>query len=496
MEKNNQLPTEETNRILAMVAMRTGDNKTVWDAVKLAARSYRRQHGSKHPIDVAMATLLLQSEGNEELARVGREQLEQLLLSEHWKSDSETSAWATMVRNEVDMPKQDASLTILTKQIWELEFAQRLKGDVSPLDTALAENAVLEIRPVAGDASRVTRASRIEWLACERLWNQGSRLGTTLVRENVSIQSDENVAVVASNFVQEFPDGYVAWIQYDTFSKHQSDRPADWKIEKRQCRTTRFRFRDQTHDLSSDGLLALAQLADKEPQTDIRFHLLRLSGRNREAFDLARQMAANSNQASDHVELLRSAYGVFDSATMREACDRALDLDPTAAGPPMLRVVATNRFAEDTAIDLGNGIRVKPPKFFRTASNELLNGGEQGSATWAPTNDSLVGITTMPKQTTLDDVFQSMLDVRVDGFGADLLERGDLTVDGFPAKQFAIGGAGIGRAFAPGGKPMIQRFVLVEREKDLIVLLVSAFEEVFVIRDSEFLTFVDGATLR
>jgi WD40 repeat protein len=496
MQKNVQLPTEETNRILAMVAMHTGDNKTVWDAVKLAARSYRRQHGSKHPIDVAMAALLLQREGNEALALAGREQLEQLVLSGHWKADSETSAWATLVRQEVDMPDQEASFMILAKQTWEIEFAQRLKGDVSLLDTALAENAAIEIRPFAGDDSTGVRASRTEWLACERLWNQGSRIGMKLVREKVSIQSDEDVAVVTSNFVQEFPEGYVAWIQDDTFSKRQSDRPADWKIEKRQCRTTRFRYRDQSHDMAGDGIGRITQVADKEPQTDLKFHLLRLSGRNREAFELASQVAANSNQASDHVELLRSAYGIFDAATMQEACDRALELDPNAAGPPMLRVVATNKFAENTAIDLGNGIRVKPPKFFRTASNELLNAGEQGAATWAPTNDSLVGITTMPKQTTLDDVFQSMLDMRIDGFGAVLLERGELTVDGFPAKQFAIGGAGIGRAFAPGGKPMIQRFVLVEREKDLVVLLVSAFEEVFVIRDSEFLTFVDGATLR
>lgn len=488
-----QFPTLETNRVLAMTAYRANDFETAWRAVKLSAAAHTKQHGSKHPIDIAIAVLLLQKEGKLDLAALGRKQLEQIVLAKHWQGDESVDKWLAQVRNLVPLPEPTLIEQHLVTETWLAENELRLGGDISKLNQLLADEATLVVRRLAeGPDPYELTVTKDKWLAAEELWHQGSRLGVKLVRENVSTTFEDGAAVVTSRFTQELPGGYFAWVQTDRFVPISGDDTGTWNIVKRDYRPSRIRLQETQYDFGRDGWVQIDQAIEQQADPLDKINLLRLAGRHREAFELSQKLVSESENASNLIELMQCAYGVRDAETMRTSVQRAIEIDPMSGDVPAARALMTQMLTQASETEVLQGIKVRLPSFYNNASNELLNTRDQGSATWSPTNDSVVGLTIIPKQAPLDELIESMISTRVVGFRATLVEQDELTVSGKQAGQFVISGPGIGRAMSGQGRKTLQRFVLIERESDYVMAIVSAFEDAFVARDSEFSIFLNS----
>ncbi|XZE52580.1 protein kinase domain-containing protein [Planctomycetaceae bacterium SH139] len=490
--------TEEAQRVRAMCALRAAKIGDAWESLNQCMRAHRDHYGYKHPIDVAIAALLHEKQSDGIQAQKEREQLEQLTLADRWSEDAIAQAWIAEIRERVEPLEVADEATYFSQKVWDLTDTHFIGGDLQPYRETLAQDAKFSFRRLIEENGPYERqVSADAWLAAESLAWQGKSAGLNLVRTNHRVNLQNTFAVLNGEFVLQFEAGFFAWQQTNVFAKQDASDIKDWKLVSTVIRMKRLRLGDLQFDMERDGWEELDRLADNEDAQSLgKVRLLRMASREQESLAVAQELAAQHPSPAVFKELFESAYSASNAELMQSAAKQAITLDPMVTGMPAIRRIAVQQLQADEPVDVGKGIRVRPPSFYRRGSNELLAAGPNGLAAWLPTNESLIGLLGIDQEGNLDEMTDGMVESRVSLLKAKTLSKGSMTVAGFPARTFAQEAPGIGRAITgQGNRLTTQHFVVIRREKDFVVFLLSCYSDEYPLRDAEFLEFLEHVQL-
>ncbi|MEM6980476.1 MAG: serine/threonine-protein kinase, partial [Planctomycetota bacterium] len=81
------------NRVASMCAFRLNDRTIAWEMTKQANQKHVREHGYRHPIDLAIPGMML-NQNNAEIAVANLRQLREIMRSDHWRKNQQATAWA------------------------------------------------------------------------------------------------------------------------------------------------------------------------------------------------------------------------------------------------------------------------------------------------------------------------------------------------------------------------------------------------------------------
>jgi hypothetical protein len=499
IEKTTPVATEQSLLVQSMVAYRAGDFHIAKESLLKAREFYGRHHGTDHPVELSLRGLIAHKEDDRELAIACLRDAQQLRLAERWKNANEVTRWVDIAAKVIDVPELDADAVTLARRVWEIDTARMLRGDLSLLESAVAPDGIYISRRDWDDDKFVMTVPRDRWLETERLWNSASSIGVHVIRSNVDVDLVSVEPIVLSRYAFEMEGIYFNYSQRDTF-RRQPDMPAQqWQIQRRESIVTRLFVRGETTDMETDGWDSLdAKVIDAEQNgsPERQATALGMASRHEEALEkvlpLLEDPDATPEQLTNVVEAAQAAYR---PDVLKRAAEKAIQKDPMIAHFPFMRRYAAELLSPAKAEELPGNIWVRAPSFYRKSSSTLLAGGTSGVVAWQPTVDSLVGIYRHDGQ-TLESFSKTLLESRSGALNASLIESYDLTVDSFPARSFVHSATGIGRAVAIQGQPTMQRFVLIQREHDLVAIIVSAYASEFVFRDSEFKYFLKAIKLR
>lgn len=483
--------------VQAMTAYRAGDLNSAKQKLDAAAAIFATNHGTPHPVELAVRALVSHAEGKESLAIQQLRDTEQLSLSDRYRMSVPVATWYEIAKAKVDPPPLHADAATLARRVWEMDNQNYLYANFEPLESTLAEDAELIVLR-QGEQQPQLVVSRDRWIETNRIWHSGSMVGVGFIRSHVEVDLEAKDPIVTSHYSFELNDLYINTVLRDTFSK-QTDVPASqWKLTSRESRTTKQFAQGETVVFDKakwkvlDNRVDEARKSQETPMALMR--ALSDAGRPQEAFSVAQQMIKDADDARLLIKIAEAAYNAYEPEIMKHAIEKALDIDGDIATFPCVRFNATRRAISEQPLTLRDDISVQIPKFYRQASVHLLAGGAAGVAAAQPTRDSLVGIYQHPGE-TIESFSKTLLASRAGAMKANLIESRSLTVDGFPAHTYVHAGQGIGRAMGFNGRPTMQRFVLIERENDLIAVLVSAYSNEFIFRDSEFQYFLSTLDL-
>ncbi len=497
LNDNTPIKNEAIHRAMLLTAFRAGDNGSGWNSWHQSSRAFYSNNGYYHPLDTAVTALMQYRNNNTEDAHHRTRQLQTLMLSDQWKDNEQARAWAKEVNDTTELPETPPLRTRLMERVWEEAHARMIGCDLRPLESMLADDAKLERKVIGGADPNAITIEREAWLDVERLWCQGSRTGVKLVRDQVSTVREDTFAVVNNHFVYEIPGMIQGWRQYDTFVKRDATSPDEWMMAKRVIMPDWLKYNGTVYDDQKDRWQSLVQAAENESNLLRRARLLGFAGRIQESLDAAAESAREQKGADDFALLAYAAWQAGRPDLMRKATDKVIELDPRNSLWPYLRVEATRKMTPSDPVAIGKNVWCRPPSFYEDVPTRITGEKNNTLAAWQVANESLISIFVSPlEQGGIGQKVADMLEARKNALKAEIIENGELTVDGFPARQFVVGGAGIGRALGGGGPTTLQRFVLVERDDDIVVLLVSAFATQFANRDSEFKEFLKTVRLR
>jgi len=489
---------------MAMTSHRLNDIGTVWESANQASRLYQNKFGTKHPIAVALVGLRYQLSDRQEKVVEELRQLEELIRADHFRNDELVQRWSVIARESIQAPADDAITESLKNSTWQVQHSLTIESDPEPLARIMAANATRRIVRVVGDDPHAMTIRGDDWIESERLWSLGGPAAQgRLTRTNVKVNLVPETPTVTSWFVKNFADGFYEWVQQDVFVKSTDTPPKEWKVVKQTSRVTKLLIGGQTFDIQRDGWTELdAKVAEakQSASTLAQARSLFFANRFKEAIEAAHQLVLEDDNAFAHARLAELTHSIADVKLLRDAMRRAVELDPMVAGPPGLRGFAAQMLAAIDPVKVTENIAVFPPSFYRRAPNVLLAAGESGLAAWQPTDDSLIGIVRLPKPDeddggSLGEGVDAIIKSRETSLKVKLLRRATRQLDGFKAEEFVQQGAGIGRAMGSGTLPTLQRFVIIERDKDLLLFFVSSYQNVFEMRDAEFEQFLVGAQL-
>ncbi len=479
-------------RAAAMCAFRCSDKAAAWEALKQAEQIHQRNYGLKHPLDVSLAAMMMSSGNDQANAKTRLRQVNQMMLADHWQRDKQVVRWADLAREKIDAGPPDATYDALSKIIWSQQHALLIDGDVQPLATSLAQDAIRIIRRNPGDAQYSLTTKRDAWIASEEIWASGGAWSQKkLVRTDCSLNTDGKTPTVTSHFVLSGPDADFAWVQNDTFRDAADVVPEDWKIVKQEWRITSLKIDGEWVRMNKEQWAKLDDDVDKAAASgDAPRHLLSLvlASRLDEALAAAKSLAQSSEDVYAYVRLAEIAQWCGETETLLAAAKKAIAMDPMVRGAPAIRAIAAKTLAIEPAFSFADNATVAPPTFYRAVSKQLLAAGDNGLACWQPTEDSLIGILRLPPEQslTLAQYTDAIIGSREVGFKTELIRRDTREIDGYPAESFVCRGLGIGRAIAGSGRATWQRFIIIDRNGELFAALVTAFEEDFDMRNAEF----------
>jgi len=448
-------------------------------------------HFVPHPIDLAITALLQHRSGNVEDQQQRAGSLQQVMQANHWRGEKLANKWAAEVAETIPLPASPEHHDRWTQAIWDATHDLWIQGDVASTAKLLDPKFVYDSKRDPQQDAEVHSIEREPWLACARLWHRGFNHHAKLTRDNVDVKEMEKYAVVVSSFVMEHNELTIAWQQSDTFTRSDAEDFDDWKLARRVFRPTRIRLSDQDFHVHQDGWKALDNQADQQTDPQQKVALLHLAGRHDEAYQAAIAMAKGSEQATDFAVLALAAFGAGEPEILQKAIKRAIDLDPMVGRFPVLRVHATETLAVEKPVSIGRGVTCRPPSFFQPLPKRILGENQGALAVWQAADESLVAIFIDDEDNDIEKQADKFQASREQAYAAGFLLRQPTTVAEQPAIELLSGGLGIGWAIAGGGKPTLQRFVLVQREDYVLVCLVSAYADAFAFRDHEFTTFLN-----
>ncbi|MFK8114719.1 MAG: protein kinase [Rubripirellula sp.] len=490
--------TDEKLWVQAMVAIRGGDIDAAKIALLKAHKRYRSHHGTPHPTGLSLRALVNQATGNTELAEQNLRDAKQLILADRWKDKTEITRWVKIAEESIGSSESDSDATTLAQRVWEIDTARMLRSNTQPLDDAVSEDAVAVWRRDADSDQYLHSVPRERWIESERFWNRASSIGVHVIRSHVDVDMKADEPVVTSHYAFEMPGMFFTYVQLDTFRRQDGVAADQWKIFKRDSRVTRWFHRGTIHDMQRDGWNALDQrVTDAEASGEISkiTTALSMACRPEECFQKTRGLLEDAKQGRELVQLVEAAYGAHRPEVANQAAKKAIEMDPEVSSLPVMRYIAAKQLAAKEYSAFGDNISIRPPSFYRQASKNLLAAGPAGVAAWQPTIDSLFGVF-RHQGVSIADMEIATLASRKGPLKCELLEQRAMTVDGYPARTLVFSGKGIGRAVAYGGKPTMQRFVIIQREDDLVAIVVSSFSDEFIFRDSEAKSVIETMKLK
>lgn len=496
LKEEYSLKNERIHRVSAMTAYRAEDLEAALASRNKADRLYFEKNGSHHPIDLALELLIAKQLGNADSLTSHRAEIEQIMLASHWRENKNSMRWWAEVRDALPGPKLDATAQQLSQTVWHVTNELITAANIQPLRDQLAENCVRIAQRNEDDPRTRVETDRETWLETEKIWYlSGPPSHLRLVRTSANVDMKAKQPSVTSRFVLEVPDGFYAWVQRDFFLPDNEIEPKNWKITRRIVRNETSKIHDETFQMDQDGIASLNEKVEQaktrgDPREVVLY--LTLAGRNKEALKAAWEAAEQDPSAAWFAKITEFAYFARDPAAMRKAAIRAIELDPSVNGPPFVRALAARKHLNDEPVKLPDGINVRLPSFFRPVPRELLNVADPGTGQWMPSSDSLVGIQRLDvaqKKIALENLAQSIIIARENSYGINLISRGRRMVGGQKAVDFVSAGRGIGRAVLLGGgvgRTTVQRFVIVRHEDTFFLILVTAYESEFPLRNAEF----------
>ncbi len=485
----NSIKTEEIYRTMAFVAYRANNPGKAWEALKQSQQMHESTHGSKHPAHFALSAMLLHRGGNVEKAEMHLGWMNELMRADHWQRDHLAKHWSEAAREVVET-SEDADEKLLAERTWQMTNARLSLGDLSAIERAVTDDTTFEFRRVSGEDKHLVTMKSQPWIETEKLWNHSGHTNARLVRDHVGVDKRSNDAVVTSKFVWELNDRFWAWRQTDVFSADGQEDVNDWKLKKQTLQMLKMSRPGQVDQPERDGWDQLDErVAEAQASGDLYAQVVALSTacRLNEAADVAKQLIEKQPDARGYVLLNELAYQLHDPKLMQQTAKSAIELDPLVEASPYIRSVAARELAAPEPMELPHNLTARPPTFYQAAPLSILNTGDNSVAAWQPTSNSLIGIFVTPLESSLEELIDQMIKNREASFSATkLVGKREITVDGQHGFEFLQAGLGIGWAVASGGKPTLQRFVVVERDTTVVVMLLSAYQEEFSGRNAEF----------
>jgi len=484
--------------VTAAAAMRCDRRDQSWEYLKRSTKAFEQQRGVRSPLHVAIAALLMHAGGQAEQATERLGWMRELMRSDEYRDDKESLAWLAEVQSKVDPPEWSDDARVLADRLWQIDSAAAI-GEMGRMSDAVTEKTILADAR-GDDAVDSTETPADDWIACETLYRQGCLSGYRLSR--FSCRADvSNPGLIVSGYTLQFPLGFFKYIQVDQFDASPDFPAAQWKLIRRTTRMVESRIEQKRYEFQRLGWHAAEadmRRADEEGDLFARVRTRLFVGRNREAFELAADLARQNPDSAAAFELLaQAAYQTRRPEIMRKAAEKVAKLNPLQASTPLIRTVAVESLSPDEPTELPYKIAVRVPPFFQLAPSNLLAAGEAGIVAYQVMPDSLIGVIRMPKQVDFEAFVDQMIENRETTLKVDTLDRRERTVDGLPAIEFVQGGLGIGRAMlGTAGTRTLQRFVVVDRDDDQLMILLSAYGHEFPNRDPEFEQFLRQMSLK
>ena len=489
----------KSEMVRAATAMRCGRAGAAWEALKNSMAEFEAYHGVRDPRHVAVAALLMHHAGKSEQASQRLHWMRQLMLAGHNAKETECQTWLAELEEKIDSPRYSEEEMDRMRSIWEMDAAAHV-GEVQRLRQSTTEDTeFVSLAGPGGDSASDTSKAN-DWLRCEEMYRRGCRSGYRLTRFECR-PDPERAGVFHSEYVTMFPLGYLRYVQTDEFDSSEPFERDEPKLIRRTTRPTRFRYKNDVYSFDSEGWLSLEMriaAADESKDWDERIGMRLAAGMASEAYEKAIEWTKSEPDNAQAWHLLaQAAYQHRRPAEMTEAAGKAVRIDPMLSGVPLIRVMSTLIHAPEDPGDLGSRILARVPSFFRPASDRLLASSAESLASFQVNENSLVGIVIMPKDKSLGEAVEAIIARRETAYSMETMDRRRRTVDGFEAEEFIQAGLGIGRAVMhnQGGRTL-QRFVLVDRADDRLLLLCTAFANEFVQRDAEFEQFLHMLSLQ
>lgn len=489
--------TQRVSRATSLCAYRIKNYEPAWKTSIQAKQMHLKEHGSKHPIDVVVPALMMWNNGKLNEARTRMSEVNQLMLSDQWQIDDMAVAWAKLARETIDAEVTDPVFTALSAITWESSHSMLIEGNVQPLANSLTNDATRTLRRISGDDAYALTNTREDWIESERAWTlSGPSTLRKLVRVGFSVSQDSPTPTATSHFIMESPDAHYGWIQNDVFKPQEGVAPEDWKIVKQQWRVSDQKIDDVWKAVTPEYWKQVDREVDEAAaRGDAKEHLFSLMHASRlvEALQVAKDHASSApSDPLAHVHLAEIAQWCGETQTVLQAARQAARLNPMVEAPGPIRAIITRALEAESPVGVTKNFTVRPPSFYRNAPTDLLGGGTAGLAAWQPTADSLIGIIRLPPspELTLDEYVDAIIASRKSGFRSEMLRRTTRRIDGYEAIDYVQDGLGIGRAVAGSGRPMLQRFLTIDRDGERFLVFVSAYETDFEMRDGEFEQFL------
>ncbi len=491
---------EESYRTLAMLAFRLGDFGNAWEMWKESKRLHDEKAGFKHPLDVAMEALLLKSNpANERPARNSRRRIEQLVRNEALVEDAITQEWIAEVREKIERD-EDEVFDILAKRIYDASFAMWIEKDLEPLRNLLTEDAKVVTRrsgPTDNDETPnyETTVGVQDYLETQELFAHGSRHGFDLVcQDGWTVRPDNKTIRLFGDYTLQLPGGFHAFRLIHTFTVQDDRPPSQWKARIQLTEARGFRMGGDRFE-GANGWAEwdkkIAQLPDSAEKVD----LLMIGGRHEEALQLAQQLCGEDARRGDYVSLVNAAWAASKPALIRDAIKKIVELPVGGSSPPMVHYF-TAKAKLGEVIELPHRVRMRVPDFYERGPAAVLGAGDAGLALFRASQPMLVAVIRGEKTDDLSKSVDEAIQTRVTAFGAELLSRRSRTIDGYPAETFIVAAPGTGYAIGNGGSLTLQRFAIIDRGEDSLVVLTSCLENRFSKYDSEFEVIINELGIR
>ncbi|TWU07494.1 protein kinase domain-containing protein [Stieleria varia] len=492
----------EYRQLLAAAHYRSGDLSAALDFLKQAEAAHQSTELMSHPIHMALLALVSHAKEDQPRVRLAIDRLTELMRSEHWQKDANAVAWANKVEQEISLPEpEDKTLAEDIEAIKMLTFEPQQRArchfDLADFFATYTDDAVhVEGREATPNQYDI-EISHADYVKTQRIFSQGApSIEELFVRGRADVDIDGDEAVQTSEYVWAIPFG--SW-RFENKVKLRRVG-GSWKI---------YHERNGLTGLKTNGNVLVSKPADWETldrlvaagrQQDDRWELmLRLvdATRHQEAYDLAKELVQAENAAPElWADLSLQSFSICDPVTMESAAKKAVQIKSDLISAPYLRSIAVQDNLPDEALDLGHGIKVQTPTFYRDASVRDFAVPGQALRGWFPTRRSAL-IVFFAKDGN-DVAIEKMADGLVDGLKTSLnvsvYRKGLTKIAGIDSADAIVEGFGTGRSMSKTldseAKGTIARWVVIPRGNDLIGCLLSAHREEFDQRNAEFQTWL------
>jgi hypothetical protein len=396
----------EVTRLRAMLLYRASRFDDAFKAAADVARQRRKEQGSFHPTDVALASLAAHQAGEGAEARRYGRMLVDLLRSKRWRASPIMNRWIAEAHAMGVLPAEasagEAKLLALT---FELRRAALEDSDPEPLITALLPEAHITYgRGLEAGAYDVTLHASA-FAAVERVLHLGKVSPVAqMVHEAVQVNGGDDRAEVNAS---------VAWLRGQvTFrwdERWELVREENtWRVKSLRFMPTGYADGTTRWDVKEEGWASRDEAPERSDSTKLFEHILALekAARYREAAAHTREWIARepgNAMAHTYLALLSSFLG--DVVTMKSAGREAARLAPEQPSIEFVHALGLHEQLIDSPLQLfGKALRV--PRNWATQDARRVVGVPGTRAAWRPNGQSVLLVANLPKENESNNLAQ------------------------------------------------------------------------------------------